>query len=254
MTNYILFFLIILFTNIIQGITGFAGTILAMPPSLMLVGYPVAKPVLNVLGLLSGIYVFAGKHRSVCWKELKKIVAVMAAGIIGGILIKGLFAGKEQVLYKILGVFIIFLSVQGIYTLKKGDGKDGKKAALAARERGKDSPALYLLLVLAGIVHGIFVSGGPLLIGYLTKKIPDKVSFRATISTVWIFLNGMILADDIRMGLWNAELVKIQLISIPFLLAGMFIGAKLYARMSQKLFMMITYLLLFISGVLLLVK
>ncbi|WP_125142640.1 sulfite exporter TauE/SafE family protein [Clostridium transplantifaecale] len=254
MTNYILFLLIILFTNIIQGITGFAGTILAMPPSLMLVGYPVAKPVLNVLGLLSGIYVFAGKHGSVCWKELKKIVAVMAAGIIGGILIKGLFAGKEQILYKILGVFIIFLSVQGIYTLKKGDGKDGKKADFAAQERAKDSPALYLLLVLAGIVHGIFVSGGPLLIGYLTKKIPDKVSFRATISTVWIFLNGMILADDIRMGLWNAELVKTQLISIPFLLAGMFIGAKLYARMSQKLFMMITYLLLFISGVLLLVK
>lgn len=254
MINYILFLLIILFTNIIQGITGFAGTILAMPPSLMLVGYPVAKPVLNVLGLLSGIYVFAGKHGSVCWKELKKIVAVMAAGIIGGILIKGLFAGKEQVLYKILGAFIIFLSVQGIYILKKGDEKDGKKADCAELERAKDSPALYLLLVLAGIVHGIFVSGGPLLISYLTKKIPDKVSFRATISTVWIFLNSMILADDIRMGLWNAELVKTQLISIPFLLAGMFIGAKLYARMSQKLFMMITYLLLFISGVLLLVK
>lgn len=254
MTNYILFLLIILFTNIIQGITGFAGTILAMPPSLMLVGYPVAKPVLNVLGLLSGIYVFAGKHGSVCWKELKKIVAVMAAGIIGGILIKGLFAGKEQVLYKILGVFIICLSVQGIYTLKKGDGKGREKAAFEAREGSKDSPALYLLLALAGIVHGIFVSGGPLLIGYLTKKIPDKVSFRATISTVWIFLNSMILIDDIRMGLWNAELVKTQLISIPFLLAGMFIGAKLYARMSQKLFMMITYLLLFVSGVLLLVK
>ena len=114
MTNYILFLLIILFTNIIQGITGFAGTILAMPPSLMLVGYPVAKPVLNVLGLLSGIYVFAGKHGSVCWKELKKIVAVMAAGIIGGILIKGLFAGKEQALYKILGVFIVFLSRESI--------------------------------------------------------------------------------------------------------------------------------------------
>ena len=51
MMNYILFLLVILLTNIIQGITGFAGTILAMPPGLMLVGYPVAKPVLNVLGL-----------------------------------------------------------------------------------------------------------------------------------------------------------------------------------------------------------
>ena len=40
MMNYILFLLVILLTNIIQGITGFAGTILAMPPGLMLVGYP----------------------------------------------------------------------------------------------------------------------------------------------------------------------------------------------------------------------
>ncbi len=53
--NQVLFLLVILLANIIQGITGFAGTILAMPPSLMLVGYAVAKPVLNVLGLLSGV-------------------------------------------------------------------------------------------------------------------------------------------------------------------------------------------------------
>ena len=92
------------------------------------------------------------------------------------------------------------------------------------------------------------------MISYLTKKIQDKVSFRATISTVWIFLNGMILADDIRAGLWTPELCRIQLISVPFLLAGMFIGGKLYARMSQRLFMIITYVLLFISGISLLVK
>lgn len=104
------------------------------------------------------------------------------------------------------------------------------------------------------MVHGIFVSGGPLLIGYLTKRIQDKVSFRATISTVWVFLNSLILFDDIRAGLWNLELLKIQLVSIPFLLAGMFIGGKLYTKMSQQLFMKITYVLLFISGVSLLVK
>lgn len=286
MINYILFLLVILVSNVIQGITGFAGTILAMPPSLMLVGYPIAKPVLNVLGLLSGIYVFAGNYKSVCWKELKKIVAVMAAGIIGGILIKGLFDGKEQILYKLLGVFILFLSVQGWLSLRQGAKKNQEvknakpdsdqpvkpdsvqpvkpdSDQLVKPDPGqlvkpdsdcKDSPALYLILALAGIVHGIFVSGGPLLISYLTKKIQDKVSFRATISTVWVFLNSMILVDDIRAGLWNADLLKVQLLSIPFLLLGMFIGGKLYVRMSQRLFMMITYILLFISGVSLLVK
>ena len=37
--NTVLFYIIIFLTNVIQGITGFAGTILAMPPSLILVGF-----------------------------------------------------------------------------------------------------------------------------------------------------------------------------------------------------------------------
>lgn len=247
MPNYILFFLVILLSNIIQGITGFAGTILAMPPSMMLVGYTVAKPVLNVLGLLSGIYVFLGNRKSVCWKELRTIVAIMAAGILGGIGIKELFAGKEDALYQLLGIFVIVLSVQGFVTLQRGHVAERPK-------EGKASPALYGVLVLAGIAHGIFVSGGPLLISYVTKKIRDKVSFRATISTVWIFLNSMILWDDIRVGLWTPDLMKTQLAAVPFLLMGMLIGGRLYARMSQRLFMMITYVLLFVSGVSLMIK
>lgn len=264
--GYAVFFLVILLSNIIQGITGFAGTILAMPPSLMLVGYDTAKPVLNVLGLLSGIYVFAGHRKHVCWGELKKIVAVMAAGIVGGIFLKGFFAGRERVLYALLGLFVVCLSLQGLHKLWRdwlGTQEDAAAGAEAAAEAkaaaegkaaGPDKAGLYLLLGLAGIVHGIFVSGGPLLIGYLTKRIQDKVSFRATISTVWVVLNTIILLDDIRSGLWNPELVKIQVASIPFLLAGMAVGSRLYAKMSQRLFMLITYVLLFVSGISLLIK
>lgn len=275
--GYAVFFLVILLSNIIQGITGFAGTILAMPPSLMLVGYDTAKPVLNVLGLLSGIYVFAGHRKHVCWGELKKIVAVMAAGIVGGIFLKGFFAGRERALYALLGLFVVCLSLQGLHKLWRdwlGTQEDAAAGAEAAAEAkaaagaktaeakaaaegkaaGPDKAGLYLLLGLAGIVHGIFVSGGPLLIGYLTKRIQDKVSFRATISTVWVVLNTIILLDDIRSGLWNPELVKIQVASIPFLLAGMAVGSRLYAKMSQRLFMLITYVLLFVSGISLLLK
>lgn len=275
--GYAVFFLVILLSNIIQGITGFAGTILAMPPSLMLVGYDTAKPVLNVLGLLSGIYVFAGHRKHVCWGELKKIVAVMAAGIVGGIFLKGFFAGRERALYALLGLFVVCLSLQGLHKLWRdwlGTQEDAAAGAEAAAEAkaaagaktaeakaaaegkaaGPDKAGLYLLLGLAGIVHGIFVSGGPLLIGYLTKRIQDKVSFRAAISTVWVVLNTIILLDDIRSGLWNPELVKIQVASIPFLLAGMAVGSRLYAKMSQRLFMLITYVLLFVSGISLLIK
>lgn len=245
MINYLLFFVVILLANIMQGITGFAGTILAMPFSLILVGYPVAKPVLNVLGLLSGIYVFVGHKEKVNWQEVKKIVAIMAAGIFCGIFIKGLFVGKEQILYKILGIFVIVLAVQGLWTQFHPKQDKGE---------GETSKLVYALLPLAGIVHGIFVSGGPLLIGYLTKRINDKTTFRATISTVWIFLNSLILLDDIRSGLWTFSLLGTQLISIPFLLGGMFIGSVLVKKMSQPLFMKITYVLLFVSGLSLLAK
>ena len=281
MVNTGLFLVVILLANIMQGITGFAGTILAMPLSLMLVGYPVAKPVLNVLGLLSGVYVLAGHKDRVCWKELRKIVAVMTLGILAGIGIKGAFVGREQILYRLLGIFVTLLAVQGLWGSWKGrkspGGGDkagaGAEGALGAQvsqpegqsagkslgepahsASGKDSPVLAALLVLAGIAHGIFVSGGPLLISYLTKKVTDKVSFRATISTVWVFLNTIILVDDIRSGLWNLSLMAVQAASVPFLLAGMFIGGKLYVRMSQEVFMVLTYILLFVSGISLLFK
>lgn len=240
----ILFYIVILLANIIQGITGFAGTILAMPFGLMLVGYDVAKPVLNVLGLFSGIYVFLGNKEHVNWKEFRKIVMIMIVGIFSGIGIKFLLSGQEGILYRALGVFVIVLALQGLY----------KQLFAGEKAEEKPSKGNIFLLIGAGIAHGIFVSGGPLLIGYLTKKIKDKEAFRATISTVWIILNTIILVSDIQSGLWSTELIKTQIITIPFLLAGMMIGGKLYKIMSQRFFMILTYILLFISGTTLLLK
>lgn len=304
----LLFYIVILLANIIQGITGFAGTILAMPFSIMLVGYDTAKPVLNVLGLLAGIYVFLGNYRAVDRKELKKIVLIMTPGIFAGMGIKLLLAGREAVLYKALGIFVLLCAVQGFYqkliakpaenerkagqdnttgralgaghdyapsraleaghdcAVSRGREAGRDHASNHALEAGQDSAGPepgrnrlregmnYALLGTAGIVHGIFVSGGPLLIGYLTGKIDDKTRFRATISTVWIILNSLILAGDIRAGLWTKSNLGALGIALPFFLGGMFVGGKLYRVMSRNKFLILTYVLLFISGISLLVK
>ena len=230
--NTVLFYIIIFLTNVIQGITGFAGTILAMPPSLILVGYDVAKPILNVLGILAGVYVFVTQWKHVDWKQLKKVVIVMAIGIFGGFFLKNALAGYDAVLYKFLGIFVIFLAIHGFYSIYGQRQRDTKE---------KSSWKSMLLLIGAGIVHGMFVSGGPLLIGYLSNEIKEKTSFRATISTVWIILNSMILVQDICAGMWNAGLVMTQCISIPFLIAGMAAGSVLVKRMSQEIFMKLCF-------------
>ena len=55
----------------------------------------------------------------------------------------------------------------------------------------------------------------------------------------------MISAITIRM---------IKTLVLPFFFAGMLLGSKLYHRMNQATFVKLTYVLLFISGVILLFK
>lgn len=257
MIQKICFYIVIFFTNVIQGITGFAGTILAMPPSLLLVGYPVAKPVLNLLGMLAGIIVFAGGHQKCRWGEVRKIVLLMIPGLFAGFACKAFLAGKEQYLGILLAIFVLALSVQGMWKMYRsrsvgGDSQEEKPETDSQNTAGK--AADLLLLVAAGAVHGIFVSGGPLLIGYLTRRVKEKESFRVTISVVWILLNGMILIDDIVSGYWNVELVWTQIAALPFFLAGMTLGGRLCKKMSQRTFMILTYILLFAAGITLLLK
>ena len=245
MLEKILFLLVVLVTNIIQGITGFAGTVLAMPPSVLLVGFDTAKPILNVLGVLAGLYVVITSYKHIDKKEFGKITAVMVVGIIAGIFLRSLFTGNPSLLYKLLGAIVIAVGLFGIYKafFKKNE------------EQKKQNPVLsYSLLIGAGIVHGMFVCGGPLLVSYLTGRLQDKKQFRATISAVWVVLNSIIMFDDIRAGCFNKDLLVLLGISAAVLFAGMAIGSVLYKKMSRELFMKITYVLLVISGLSLFIK
>lgn len=243
----ILFYLVVLLTNVIQGISGFAGTVIAMPFSLRLVGMDVAVPVLNVLGLLSGIYVFAGNRKHVDGQVIKRVLTVMVPAVVAGILVRRWLSGHPGILYTVLGIVVTATALFGLWKtlLKKKDGAEGTQAPA---EKPQNSAIGILILAASGLVHGMFVCGGPLLISYLAVRLKDKTAFRATISTVWIILNGIILVSQVLTGAWNLDLLRVQLISVPFLLAGMLLGSVLYKRMSQRAFTILTYVLLLTAG------
>ena len=244
--NEFWFYIVILLSHIIQGITGFAGTLLAMPFSLMLVGSAVAVPVLNALGLLSGAYVYLGNSRDVVRKELLTVLAVMIPGMLLGIWLRTLLAARGNALFITLGVIVLAIAARGLYDIfvRQGNGMPVSRFA-AVR---------WTMLILAGIVHGMFVCGGPLLIGYLAERFDDKAQFRATLGTSWFFLNGLLLITQIIAGDWNGELLGMMVIAAPVLFVSMFIGSRLYRYMSQRFFMILTYVLLVISGVTLFFK
>ena len=80
----ILFFLILFGANLIQAITGFAGTLLAMPPSMQLLGVDEAKSVLAVLDQLSCLLIVLTGFRHINWKEFGKMAVLMVVGMFAG--------------------------------------------------------------------------------------------------------------------------------------------------------------------------
>ncbi len=243
------FFIVVLAANIIQCITGFAGTVLAMPFSVMLVGFDVARPILNVLGIVASVIIVAQKRQFVNKKELLKITCIMLAGMVPGFLIINHFSVDSGVLYKTLGIIVIGFTALGIIRSRRQDKNNDKK------QNGPfNDIVMYGLLLLSGIVHGMFVCGGPLLVVYANDKLKDSDEFRSTVSAVWIVLNSINMFTDIGAGRFNGNTVILLLISTAVLFLAMLIGNLIYKHMNKKAFMVLTYTLMAISGVSLLVK
>lgn len=231
-----LFLLVIFSTNLIQGITGFAGTVLAMPFVILLYGIDVAKPSLTILALLAGLLIAVRGYKDIVWKEFFKILILMFIGLFAGEVIYQYL--QTEVLLQIFAAFVILIALSGLFQKK---------------EYNLPEPALNVILLLAGVIHGMFVSGGPLLIIYAVKKLPDKQNFRTTLSMIWVALDIYLIIKQTGAGLMTAFTLTTTAWSIPALLIGVYIGNRLAKKMSQQVFLRLTYVLLLISGVSLLV-
>ena len=180
-----LFLIVIILANVMQTITGFAGTVLAMPFSIILMGSEFSRTTLNILGILASLGVVILNRRHINWKEVLKICVIMLVGMVGGYLILGYVNISKQILLLILSGFVLLFTLIGIYTTfikKEGleqkpvqDIVPGENYTQSVEEVSlyKDpwykEALLYALLVVAGVVHGMYVCGGPLLIIYATK-------------------------------------------------------------------------------------
>lgn len=231
MKESVLFLFVVFATNILQAITGFAGTMLAMPGSILLIGLLPSKAVLNVIGLLASLWIAVRYVRSIDWREFLKITCYMVLGIVVGIQVSVL--ASQDVLIKIYGVIIIIVAIIKIV-----------------------SPSRYKLpewvmrglLVTAGLIHGLFISGGSLLVIYAVDKLRKKETFRATLSAVWVVLNTGLLVSHIQLGYFTYSTMRLTAMAIPALGMGVIVGNKIYQHIKPEVFLKLTYVLLIISG------
>lgn len=236
MLNTVLFLVIILITNIIEAITGFGGTMLAMPWAMKVIDITDAKVILNVISLTLAIATTVRYHKYTNYKEVFKMSAIMLLGVSLGLYLYAII--PIAFLQDIYAVILIFVAVRGLYS--------GKSKEYSNR-------MLYFILIIAGVVHGMFLSGGAFIIIYAVHKLKDKSVIRSSVAPVWIVLNGFIFLQDIFTGRFQPSVIRTSLYCILPLSLAFVIGGYLHKKMNQSFFVKMTYVLLTISGVMLLI-
>ena len=225
------------FAYTMQAITGFAGNIMAMPVGTATIGMDATYSVLNIMGCLACGAVALANLKHVAWREFATIIVVMTIFMFVGIWLNTQL--QLNVLLKIFGVLVL-----GVGTFN-----------LALKQRPLlPEKALWAVLVLAGIIQGMFVSGGAFLVIYALQKIQDKEQFRVTLSLVWAVLNGIYAVVEFQAGHVTGEVGGLLVVCIPLAIAAVVLGQRIERRMSQTVFLKITYVLLVLIGVLLLVR
>jgi len=104
-----------------------------------------------------------------------------------------------------------------------------------------------------GFFHGLFASGGPLVVYFASREIPEKGRFRATLSTLWLTLNTVLLISYAFTGRPLAGAATRAAALAPALVAGIVVGEVLHARVDERAFRWIVQGLLFLTGLFLLV-
>lgn len=107
-----------------------------------------------------------------------------------------------------------------------------------------------LVILAAGVIHGMFVSGGALLVIYASSALKYKEEFRTTMAMLWVTIGCYITATQLRSGYFDQKLLCMLGIGLIPAFAGIWIGTKLVKRIRQETFMKLTYVLLILSGIL----
>lgn len=233
----LLFLFVVFIANIFEAMTGFAGTLLAMPASMILIGVDEAKTVLNVVSLICATWIAIRNHKHINKKELIKIAGVMFLGMMVGIVI--FEYSSISYLLKAYAILIILIALKNIF-IKKSIPFPTKW--------------IITIVLIAGVIHGMFLTGGSLLVIYAIKALKGKAEFRATLASVWVVLNSIMLFNQTLLGHLNSDTIPLILLAIIPLIFAIAVGSHFHERINQKSFLMLTYILLLISGLSLFIK
>ncbi len=231
---------IVFFAFVTETTVGFGSTILTVTLGANLVALNVLLPAFVPLNVLLSLWIIL-KYRSELDHEyiIRRILPSVAVGMALGMAIYRLGSPTALLLF-----FSCFVAVMAVYELFK----EWRGAVVVEPLSGWQS---MLLLGAGGVVHGLFGSGGPLIVYVASKQLVEKARFRATLAALWLVLNITLLINFQFAGDLTRESLKITLLLLPMLALGIVVGDRAHHILPQRLFRLVVWgLLLFAASIL----
>jgi len=234
-TQFALAGVIFFAAHVVSAATGFGSGVLGLPLLALVVGLEPGKQSLLVLGILLYAYMSIRWRRHIDRRQLAFIMAVTSVGLVIGMLAAARM--NPRLSTALLAGFVIAVGLRELLSI--------------APDMRAPRWLRHLMLLLGGVVHGAFTTGGPVLIVYCHHALPHKSAFRATLAAMWFLLGIALAVGWTLQHVWQPQTLRLSLLGLPFMIGGLFVGEWLHHRIDQKTFRSAVNLTLIAIGIVL---
>jgi uncharacterized protein len=217
---------------LVGGLTGFGFALILAPNLMLLLSPKTAIPVVTLLSVVLNSVLFYETRK---WANPRDIRPLIVSGILGMLCGALLLIYLNVPLLKLLtGAVIIPFAV----------------ALLLDVKIKTDSKFLQIPMgLLSGFLGGSTSMSGPPVVLFFQNSGLEKKVFRANLLVYFFLIYPLTLPTYWVGGLLTSEVLSTALFTVPAMVIGALLGAKLVHRVDEKLFRRITLFLVIASGV-----
>lgn len=223
---------IALIAFVTEGAIGFGGTVIAASIGAQLLPLEELLPAFVPVNMALSAWLLASGAGAVQWRFLlREIAPAVVVGAAAGLMLFHL--PEKAALAFGFGVFVT-----------------GLAALQLIRPATRDLPPTwrYGLLGLGGIAHGLFGTGGPMIVYVTRRRIDDKRAFRATLALLWLSLNTALLVNFASLGLYTRDTFETGAAIALAVVPGLVIGERIHRALDPARFERVVWVLLLVAG------
>ena len=212
--------LISLAAFVVRGISGFGSAMVGIGGLSLLLPPQQVVPAFLALELLTTVHLLPGVWRQVDWPSLRWVVAgSVLATPLGLTVLAGLDAGLMQLGVSLCLLVIAVLMLSGLAQRIAPKATPGPMGALAVG-------------AVSGVLNGaVGISGPPAIVFYFATT--AAATSRATLIAFFLLTDVWALALAGGAGLLTRAAWPLIVVALPFSLAGIWLGQRVYLRLSE---------------------